>query len=573
MPQAGQKHNTSPLIFHCNRPHCKVMNKKIIEFKDNNTPYSPEFGDIYFSVDDGMAETDHVFLRGSKLPESWEGYEHIRICETGFGTGLNFLMTAALFETTKKPGQKLFYTAIEKHPITKEDAVQSLKKWRSHFGDIFDRYVDKYPIRISGFHPIIIKPDIILVLIFDDIKDALPDMVDKQDFWFLDGFAPAKNPDMWQDDLYENMARLSHNETRFSTFTAAGKVKRGLKNAGFDAEKVKGFGSKRDMLIGKFCDGESRPQEKSPKKAYKIAGAGLAGLATGHLFTQLGKTVDVYEKNERNKQNASSNKLGLISPRISAERIPAYDYYNAAFALFKRENKAQLKQIGVLITPDNEMKKNRFEKFKNSMKWPGEAIEYKDKDVFFKDAGISSPAALCEYYSQDLNIHYGQEAENPDIWATSYHHDFSFLPLQKIRGQVSYATAEKHGLSHIHSYGSYVAPIDEDRISFGATFSREDDSEGVTEQDHAYNLNKLNLDHENINIYDGWAAFRCASKDHLPVIGPYGDSYFNIAHSSHGMISSLAAALILAYYEGLIPQPFSKTVLEAVSPQRYTKHK
>ncbi|MAZ00330.1 MAG: hypothetical protein CMH32_07330 [Micavibrio sp.] len=549
------------------------MDKKIIEFKENNTPYSTEFGDIYFSVDDGMAETDHVFLKGNQLPHSWNGYKHIRICETGFGTGLNFFMAASLFEKTKKEGQKLFYTAIEKHPLKQEDISKSLEKWRDHFGDVFDIFLSKYPIRISGFHPIIIKPDIILVLIFDDIKDALPEIADKQDFWFLDGFAPAQNPDMWQDALYQNMSRLSHNQTRFATFTAAGMVKRGLESAGFEIEKVNGFGRKRDMLVGQFKSDQQRPKEKDARDEYKIAGAGLAGLTTGHLFTQLGAHIKIYDKNEHSAQNASSNKIGLISPRIGAERIAAYEYYNAAFALFNRENKEQLNQIGTLFEPDNETKILRFEKFKNNMNWPSECVEYKDKNILFTDAGTASPANLCAHYAQNLDVQFGQEIKEADIWATSYHQDFSAFDIQKIRGQVSYAIAKNHGLKHVHSYGAYVAPIDENHISFGATFTHWDDSEGVTEKDNTYNLEKLKLKHDDIKIEDGWAAFRCASKDRLPIIGPYEGRYINIAHGSHGMISSLAAAFILAYYEGLLPQPFGKTVLEAVSPQRYTKDK
>ena len=549
------------------------MDKKIIEFKENNTPYSTEFGDIYFSVDDGMAETEHVFLKGNRLPESWNDHKHIRICETGFGTGLNFFMAASLFEKTKKKGQKLFYTAIEKNPLKQEDILRSLEKWRDNFGDVFDIFLSKYPIRISGFHPIIIKPDIILVLIFDDIKDTLPEINDKQDFWFLDGFAPAQNPDMWQDDLYENMARLSHNQTRFATFTAAGTVKRGLENAGFEIEKIKGFGRKRDMLVGQFQSDQKRPQERETYKEYKIAGAGLAGLATGYLFAQLEQKVEIFEKHKDAQHNASSNKIGLISPRIGAERIPAYEYYNAAFALFNRENKEHLNQIGTLFEPDNETKSLRFEKFNNNMNWPSEAIEYKGKRIFFKDAGTASPAALCAHYAQNLNVQFGQKIKEADIWATSYHQNFDSFDTQKIRGQVSYAIAKNHSLEHVHSYGAYVAPINKDHISFGATFTHWDDSEGVTEKDHAYNLEKLKLAHDDIKIEDGWAGFRCASKDRLPIIGPHEDGYVTIAHGSHGMISSLAAAFILAYYEGLLPQPFSKTVLEAVSPQRYTKDK
>lgn len=556
-----------------------------ISFVDNDTPLAEAFGDIYFSKDNGLEETDYVFLKGNGLPEAWEGYQHIRVCETGFGTGLNFLATARLFEQTAKAGQKLFYTAIEKHPLPLSVIERSLAKWRDQFGTIYDRYLDQYPLRIQGFHPIQISDSIFLVLIFDDIEDALPALQDLQDFWFLDGFAPAQNPSMWQDVLYQNMQRLSHCQTRFATFTAAGLVKRGLEAHDFETKRIKGYGRKREMLVGHYNGEALRKKEvETPLNSIIIAGAGLAGLSIAWFLNSLGCSVKIEEKNPTLGQNASGNQLGLINPRIGAERIPAFDFYNAAFALFTRMMRNHISQIGAYHFAPDEDKDARFTKFQQTFNWPEEvctASSFQNKQgLFFAPSATINPSQLCQYYATNLEITFDTESQDAAILATS--HDLNNnakynFPLQKIRGQVSYASLKEdhplYDLKHSLSMGSYVAPLSKSEISFGATFQHWADNDRVTDTDHNYNLEKLALINpsyrDGLTITGGWAGFRCASKDRLPLIGSYDGIYVSVAHGSHGVISSLAGALIIAYDLGLIPQPFSKTVLEAVSPQRY----
>lgn len=214
------------------------------------TPRSEIFDDIYFSPDNGVAETKHVFLNGNHLPQAWQGKKLFRICETGFGTGLNFFCTWALFEASARHDQCLEFVSIEKYPLKKDD----IRKYLFPLVDKknLDVLLDHYPLRVSGIHQLYLNPNVVLTLIFDDINKALPELDSCMDAWFLDGFAPAKNPEMWTYTLYENMARLSAAGTNFSTFTAAGHVKRGLDHVGFEVEKVAGYGRKRDMLRGYY---------------------------------------------------------------------------------------------------------------------------------------------------------------------------------------------------------------------------------------------------------------------------------------------------------------------------------
>lgn len=211
---------------------------------------SEHFDDVYFSADDGLAETRHVFIEGNGLPGAWQGQERFIICETGFGTGLNFLTVWSLFEETAEPVQRLDFVSFEKYPLSPDQIREALSVWRETLGDKTDRMLAHYPAPFPGFHRIALSDRVTLTLVFDDVNEAMMRLEAEVDCWFLDGFKPASNPEMWSETVFEQMARLSKPGTRFATFTAAGFVKRGLEGAGFTVRKVPGFGRKREMLVG-----------------------------------------------------------------------------------------------------------------------------------------------------------------------------------------------------------------------------------------------------------------------------------------------------------------------------------
>jgi len=215
-------------------------------------PKSKEFDDVYFSADDGLAETEHVFLDGNLLPRGWKGRERFVICETGFGTGLNFLAAWKRFGETTDSNQCLDFISFEKFPLDSEEIKLHLQPWAEFFKGYLSCMTQLYPPLIPGFHRLALSERVNLTLIFDDVNVAMSNLDARVDAWFLDGFKPSTNPDMWTDVVFQNMARLSHQGTRFATFTAAGKVRRGLEGVGFVVEKRPGFGRKRDMTVGSF---------------------------------------------------------------------------------------------------------------------------------------------------------------------------------------------------------------------------------------------------------------------------------------------------------------------------------
>lgn len=218
----------------------------------SSVPRSEQFDDVYFSADDGLAETRHVFLDGNDLPDAWEDRERFVMAETGFGTGLNFLATWALFEETAAPGQCLDFISFELYPLTAEQIEEYLQPWVEHFKTKLSVLIKCYPLCLPGFHKVDLNEAVTLTLVFGDVNEELPKLQASVDAWFLDGFKPATNPEMWTDKVFREMARLSKPGTSFATFTAAGNVRRGLQAAGFSVEKVPGFGAKREMLAGHF---------------------------------------------------------------------------------------------------------------------------------------------------------------------------------------------------------------------------------------------------------------------------------------------------------------------------------
>lgn len=217
----------------------------------NAVPRSEKFDDVYFSAEDGLAETCHVFLDGNDLPARWQDRSVFTIAETGFGTGLNFLSTWKQFEETARPDQNLDYISFEKYPLSAEDIEKYLHNYKSELGGYLSELIELYPLVVPGFHKITLAGQVTLLLVFDDVNAALPQLEAEVDCWFLDGFKPSANPEMWTDTMFSQMARLSVPGATFATFTAAGGVRRGLDAAGFTVRKAPGFGRKREMLVGK----------------------------------------------------------------------------------------------------------------------------------------------------------------------------------------------------------------------------------------------------------------------------------------------------------------------------------
>lgn len=229
----------------------------------NGQPYSTLFDDVYFSVEpenpqQGVDETRYVFLQHNQLQERFKNLTNptFTIAETGFGTGLNFLCACQLWRATAPKNAQFNFISIEKHPLSLLEIQQAHALWPNLLAES-EAFLAQYDDTEKDIFSIKLFENINLIIYLGDVNDVLPKVNIEVDAWFLDGFSPAKNPQMWQQTLFDEMARLSHAQSTFATFTSAGFVRRGLEAAGFNVQKDPGFGKKREMLSGyfeKICD-------------------------------------------------------------------------------------------------------------------------------------------------------------------------------------------------------------------------------------------------------------------------------------------------------------------------------
>jgi tRNA 5-methylaminomethyl-2-thiouridine biosynthesis bifunctional protein len=228
-----------------------------VEWKQGQ-PFASAFQDVYFSSDNGLLETNYVFLQGNNLATRWQqhNFQTFTITETGFGTGLNFLCAAKLWLETAPKDAVLNFISVEKYPLTLQDITTALKLW-PELSALSLPLLNQYATLMDAKNIRLYHNRIQLSLLIGDATEQLSHLQNKTDAWFLDGFSPAKNPDMWQPALFEQMARLSHPNTTFATFTSAGMVRRGLISAGFKVNKREGFGKKRETIDGYFVGNQN----------------------------------------------------------------------------------------------------------------------------------------------------------------------------------------------------------------------------------------------------------------------------------------------------------------------------
>ncbi|MDD9719929.1 tRNA (5-methylaminomethyl-2-thiouridine)(34)-methyltransferase MnmD [Sulfitobacter sp. PR48] len=216
-----------------------------ITWRDGNIPVSTRFDDPFFSLDDGIAETRHVFLTGNDLPARFR--DAFAIGELGFGTGLNLLVAWDAFATAM-PGATLHFTSFEAFPLSSDDMARAHRAFPS-----FDGKRDALAAAWTGTGGSFDLPGLRLNVILGDARVTLPAWAGRADAWFLDGFAPAKNPELWSPELMAEVAAHTAPQGTAATYTAAGDVRRGLAAAGFEVQRVQGFGRKRHMTRARIA--------------------------------------------------------------------------------------------------------------------------------------------------------------------------------------------------------------------------------------------------------------------------------------------------------------------------------
>ncbi|MDI5890235.1 bifunctional tRNA (5-methylaminomethyl-2-thiouridine)(34)-methyltransferase MnmD/FAD-dependent 5-carboxymethylaminomethyl-2-thiouridine(34) oxidoreductase MnmC [Halomonas rhizosphaerae] len=513
-------------------------------------PHSTTFEDVYFSRHDGRAETEHVFIAANRLPERFAGWQEARpfvIGETGFGTGLNMLCAWACFDAHAPPAARLHLVSTEKFPLRRDDLARALSAWPD-LADRAARLVAQWPEAVAGVHRLWLDARVTLDLHLGDTLERLALLDGRVDAWFLDGFAPAKNPEMWRPELFAAMAARSRPGATLATFTCAGVVKRGLAAAGFRWRKVPGFGRKREMLAGEIAEpAEDRRRERTPwfsppapRRARHVAviGAGIAGASTAAALARRGVTVTLIDR-EGPGSGGSGNAQGALYVKLAADTNPQSRVYLAGLLHSRRwlealdPDRELWAPCGVLQLATSEKEQARQARFLAHHPLPEGVVRGVAADeasrlagtpiahggLEYPQAGWVRPAALCarlaampgiqlrraevvgmsptdEGWSLALADGERLAADQVVVATATLANRFAQtarLPLQPVRGQVSRLALPRGApeLERVICAGGYVSPALDGGLTFGATFAPRETDTDIREADHAANLAEL----------------------------------------------------------------------------------
>jgi tRNA 5-methylaminomethyl-2-thiouridine biosynthesis bifunctional protein len=518
-----------------------------------NQPFSDKFDDVYFSREGGIAETEYVFLQQNHLPELWQGKRHFIIAETGFGTGLNFLTTVMHWLKSAAPSSRLHFISVEKHPLSRADLQQALSVW-PELNALRDELLAVYPPPLAGYHQrLLFDGRVSLQLLQGDVLAMLSQLQTRVDVWYLDGFVPQKNPAMWSAEVFAQMARLSHQGSRFSTYTAAGFVRRGLQAAGFEVKKVPGFGRKREMLSGCLIK-EPAPRRSQPwyqlaknnlgQQRVAVIGAGVVGVATAWTLAQQGWQVELIDKHVNIASAASGNPVGVVMPRLGLENSAQVEFYTQAYCSAVQQldrlskqpggEKINWRKTGVIQLPSSARIKKHMDNI-HCFAGLAELMDAKlashlaglninDRVLFYPAAGYVSPQDLCQLMldaaADKITLHTHSEIttlkRDNNAWllidgqdrlrlsvdavvlanaaAVNMFQQTQWLNVQCVRGQISYlpSNALSRCLRVPVCYKGYILPEYKGQHIIGATFSVDDCATEIRAEDHQKNIAGIN---------------------------------------------------------------------------------
>ncbi len=596
-----------------------------LAFAPDGTPYSAAFGDVYHSSEGGPAQAAHVFLGGNGLPGRWRGRSRFTILETGFGLGLNFLATwAAWCDDPARPA-KLHYASVEKHPFSAVDLAE-LHTRHPEFAALSSELCSAWPMLVPGMHRLEFEAGaVVLTLCFAEVATALPQLRLAADAFFLDGFAPARNPEMWAPAVLKGLEKLAAQGATLATYTAASAVRDGLAAAGFAVEKRPGFARKRDMLCGRHARGSVPPP--APDRRALVIGAGLAGSAVCERLTARGWEVVLIERNAAPAREASGNHAGAFHPLVTRDDSIIAQLSRAAFLNALRHWKAlegvSWAACGVLQMPRTADEEVRQRAALDALGYPpgyarwlsraeaaqAAGVEVTQGGVWFEQGGWIQPASLAAALlaKSKASIHFGCEvaalvpsaagwvaldatgrtiAEAPLVVLANAHDAMRLAPLpdvalRSVRGQVSYLPAARlPALRAVLLRGGMVLPSVGGIAVAGASYDLDDPDPAPRADSHGANLARVSrILPEAAAAFDpaaleGRVGFRCVAPDRLPLAGSHPGMPGVVgafAYASRGILwCSLMAELLASQLESE-PLPIEARLADAVAPGRFKR--
>ena len=573
---------------------------------------SAQFGDVYFSDLGGYEEAQHVYLRGNQLPQRFAALDqaYFSIGELGFGTGLNIMALMEAWQTSAAPSNHLHIWSLEGFPLSPTDfaaSTQNIAKQWQGLAPHAARLAAVYPPLTRGTHLLALTPTITLTLVFGDVASAINQATGPIDAWFLDGFSPAQNPDMWRETVMAGIAKISAPGATVATFTVARQVRDSLEKAGFTLAKRPGFGRKRDMLTGSLAAPPARlPDRKhGPEKTAIIKGGGIAGASLAWHLARLDVPAMIDDPAGLAAE-ASGNPAGLIMPRLDLDVTPAARFYRAAYlytlhllAEIDAEKSGWFRACGVLQLSIDAASAARAERLAKVKFFPETHLSLVTTQEASRLAGLEiaiDPPYPHLWFAQGGMIdpvryttHLAQAATEPTapkspvtIHANSLQGVDLIAPAGSLApnlGQVDYLpNAPAPACALI--LGGYLGPAPTGGLVFGATFDRDAKATLRPAPSQARSLvNQAQLSQILPSMVDldlaasqPRAAFRCVTPDQHPVAGQLNsDDYILSGLGSRGLVTApLLAAMIASQIAGT-PTPVEADIQAMLRPNRFAE--
>lgn len=548
-------------------------------------PMALGFGDVYHPRSGALAQARHVFLAGNGLPERWRGRERFVIAETGFGLGNNFLATWAAWRADAQRSDRLDFLSVELHPPTRED----LGAWPrdEQTAALADELQRQWPPLLHGLHRLCFDAGrVTLHLAFGDAATWAREWVASVDAFFLDGFAPDRNPPMWDGRLIKALARLAAVQATAATWSAARPVRDALQAAGFEVSKAPGQGGKRDITVAHFAPRGSvrsappgRPRTRGVERRALIVGGGLAGCAAAWALAEQGWHGSVFDRHEEPACEGSGNPAGIFHGVVTPDDGVHARWHRAAALAFAPVARAAVREgvrgavDGLLrLDPDVPGVDDMAARLRR-LGLPPEYVQAVSAPQasllagmplahaawFYPGGGWIDPRALAAWYLRragaSVRWHGGEAVmalrRDGDDWVLLSAQGLELARastvvlacagesarlagmdtgiVEPIRGQVSIADAPPLRLPRLPLAGSgYVLPTLGRLAIFGATAQRGDDATAVRVADHADNLKRLvQLTGVTADVrpesLQGRVGWRWTAADRLPLIGAVPD--------------------------------------------------
>jgi len=564
-----------------------------------------------------------VFLAGNGLPGRWEGRDAFVVLETGFGLGLNFLATWDAWRRDAARPRRLHFVSVESRPFRGEDLATALRPFEE-LAPLADELTRAWPEPLAGFHRLPFSSGrVILTLLLGDAHEMLPQLEARADAFYLDGFAPARNPGLWSPAVVREVARLAAPGATLATWTVAGGVRAALADAGFRVEKRPGFAAKREMLVGAREGGGAKPPVQ---RHAVVVGAGLAGTLTAERLAARDWRVDLLDA----RPARSAAAVGLVRPIANVRDAvnarlsrSAFLYALQHYGGLEREGYAlQWNPCGVLQVAADDEEARRFEAIATSQGYPAGFLAYVDaarareiaaREIrrggwWFPRGALVSPDSLAMASlaragarverAMDRQVERIERegrswraldadgrviAEAPILVLANAADAQRLLPqarlsLSAVRGQVTYLPAGLRARLEVVVSGSgYVAPLPDGGLCIGATYGHDDPDATVRIADHRQNLERAEAMLPGFSqgldaaAFTGWTGYRATVPDRLPI---FGATAIEGVHTATGLGSRgllwgpLGAELLACQLEGE-PLPLPSGLAGAISPRRF----